>query len=93
MINPLLYQTLAFTTHGEILKSRTKNNKFKISSPTWNEGFELPDGSYSASHIQDYLKYILKYVLYHESVTDNSSIMIYVNKIDNVITSVLLNYE
>ena len=53
MINPLLYQTLAFTTHGEILKSRTKNNKFKISSPIWNEGFELPDGSYSASHIQD----------------------------------------
>ena len=24
-----------------------KNNKFKISAPTWNEEFELPDGSYS----------------------------------------------
>ena len=41
-----------------ILKS--KNNKFKISAPTWNEEFELPDGSYSASDIQDYFEYILK---------------------------------
>ena len=32
-----------------------KNNKFKISTPTWNEEFELPDGSYSISDIRDYL--------------------------------------
>ena len=25
-------------------KMSYKNNKFKISSPTWNEEFELPDG-------------------------------------------------
>ena len=31
------------------------NNKFKISAPIWNEEFELPDGSYSISDIQDYL--------------------------------------
>ena len=30
------------------------------SAPTRNEEFELPDGSYSASNIQDYFKYILK---------------------------------
>ena len=36
------------------------NNKFKISAPTWNDKFELPDGSYSASNIQHYFKYILK---------------------------------
>ena len=30
-----------------------KNNKFKISAPTWNEESELPDGSYSVSDIQD----------------------------------------
>ena len=24
-----------------------KNNKSKISAPTWNDKFELPDGSYS----------------------------------------------
>ena len=37
-----------------------KNNKFKILAPTWNEEFELPDGSYSISNIQDYFEYILK---------------------------------
>ena len=37
-----------------------KNNKFKISGPTWNEEFELPDKSYSVSDIQDYFEYILK---------------------------------
>ena len=35
----LLYQTLGFTIHGKVF------NKFKISAPTWNEEFELPDGS------------------------------------------------
>ena len=30
------------------------------SAPTWNEEFELPDGSYSVSDIQDYFEYILK---------------------------------
>ena len=27
---------------------------------TWNEEFELPDGSYSTSDIQNYFEYILK---------------------------------
>ena len=36
------------------------NNKFKISASTWSEEFELPDGSYSVSDIQDYFEYILK---------------------------------
>ena len=36
------------------------NNKFKISAPTWSEEFELLDGSYSISDIQDYFEYILK---------------------------------
>ena len=29
------------------IKKPYKNNKLKISAPTWNEKFELPDGSYS----------------------------------------------
>ena len=37
-----------------------KNNKFKISAPTWNEEFGLPDGSYFISDIQGYFEYILK---------------------------------
>ena len=33
-----------------------KNNKCKISAPTWNDKFKLPDGSYSVSDIQDYFE-------------------------------------
>ena len=40
------------------IKSSYKNNKFKISAPTWNDKFELPDGLYSLSDIQDYFEYI-----------------------------------
>ena len=40
------------------VKSSYNNNKFKISAPTWSEEFELPDGSYSVSDIQDYFEYI-----------------------------------
>ena len=42
------------------IKSSYNNNKFEISTPTWNDEFELPDGSYSVSDIQDYFEYILK---------------------------------
>ena len=42
------------------IKKSYKNNKFKISAPTWNEEFELPGESYSVSDIQDSLKYIFK---------------------------------
>ena len=45
--------------------------------------FELPHGSYFVLDIQDYFKYIPEK---HETVTDNLSIMIYVNKIENRIT-------
>ena len=41
-------------------KNSYNNNKFKIFAPTWNDEFELPDGSYSVSDIQDYFEYILK---------------------------------
>ena len=37
-------------------KKSYKNNKFKRSAQTWNEKFELPDGSYSVSDIQDYFE-------------------------------------
>ena len=65
------------------VKSSYNNHKFKISAPTWNEEFELPDGSYSVSDIQDYFEYILKK---HSESVDNPSIRIYVNKIENRIT-------
>ena len=31
------------------IKPAYNNNKFKISAPTWNDEFDLPDGSYSVS--------------------------------------------
>ena len=65
------------------IKSSFKNNKFKISAPAWSDGFELPDGSYSISDIQDYFEYILKK---HSESVDNPSIKIYVNKIENRVT-------
>ena len=42
------------------MKSSYNNNKFKISAPTWTDKFELPDGSYSVSNIQDYFEYIFQ---------------------------------
>ena len=42
------------------IKSLYNNNKFKTSAPTWNDKFELPDGQYSVSDIQDYFEYIYK---------------------------------
>ena len=65
------------------IKSSYNNNKFKISAPTWNEKFELPDGSYSVSDIQDYAEYIFKK---HSENVDNPPIKIFVNRIENRIT-------
>ena len=62
------------------IKSEYKNNKFKISAPTWNDTFDLPDGSYSISDIQDYFEFIIKK---HETLTENPPIQIYPNKIKN----------
>ena len=50
--------------------------------------FELPDGSYSVSDIQDYFEYILKK---HSENVDDPSIIIYVNKIENLITFKIKN--
>ena len=59
------------------IKSSYNSNKFKISAQAWSDEFELPDGSYSISDIQDYFENILKK---HTENVDNSSIKIYVNK-------------
>ena len=72
------------------IKSSYNTNKFKISTPTWIEDFELPDGSYSISDIQDYFEYILE--KYSESV-DNPSIRIYINNIENRINLELFTPE
>ena len=70
------------------IKSSYNNNKFKISAPTWNDEFELPDGSYSISDIQDYFEYILKK---HGEDIDKPSVQTYVNKIENRVTFKIKN--
>ena len=62
------------------VKSTYNNNKFKMSAPTWNETFDLPDGSYNISEIQDYIEYIIKK---HETIGENAPILIYANTINN----------
>ena len=62
------------------IKSSYNNNKFKISAPTWNDKFELSDGSYSVS---GYFEYILKE---NGEDIDEPSVQIYVNKIENRLT-------
>ena len=64
------------------IKSACSNNKFKISAPTWNDAFDLPDGSYSIEEIQDYFEFIVKN---HETLTENPLVQIYPNKIKNKI--------
>ena len=62
------------------IKSAYNKNKFKISAPTWNDTFDLPDGSYSIADIQDYFEFIIKK---HETLTENPPVQIYPNKIKN----------
>ena len=59
------------------IKSKYNNNKFKISAPTWNDEFNLPDGSHSIADIQDYFEFIIKK---HETLAENRPIQIYPNK-------------
>ena len=47
-------------------------------APTWNNEFELLDGSYSVSEIHDNFRYIIKQ---HEVLSDNPPIYIYINRI------------
>ena len=70
------------------VKSTYNNNKFKISAPTWNETFYLPDGSYNISEIQDYIEYIIKK---HETIGETAPILIYANTINNKIVFKIKN--
>ena len=47
-----------------------KNNKLKRIASMWNDEFELPDGSYPVSDIQDYIEYIIEKA---RNVNNNSS--------------------
>ena len=77
----LLFKTDLFITRGKkYIKKQYKNNKLKIIAQTWNDEFELPDGSYSVSDIQDYIEFIIKK---HETLTTIPPIHVYINRINN----------
>ena len=62
------------------VESDYNNNKFKISAPTWNDTFDVPEGSYSIAALQNCFEYIIKK---HETIADVSPVLIYVNEINN----------
>ena len=62
------------------VKSIYKNNKLKISAPTWSQKFDLPDESCNIPEIQGYFEYIIKK---HETIAETAPILIYANNIAN----------
>ena len=64
----------------ENIKLEYNNNKFKNSAPTWNNTFDLPDGSHSIDDIQDYFEFIIKK---RKTLNEDLPIEIYPNKIKN----------
>ena len=62
----------------ENIRKQYKNNRLKIIAPIWNDEFELPNGFYYLSDIQDYIQYIIK-----KQVTIIPHIHVYINGINN----------
>ena len=62
------------------VRKKYKNNKLKIIAPTWNDELEFPDGSYSVSDIEDWIKFIIKK---HGTLTTIPLIHVYINRINN----------
>ena len=62
------------------IRKQYKNNKLKVIVLTWNDEFELPDGSYSVTNNQEYIEHIIKK---HEALTAIPAINVYINRINN----------
>ena len=70
------------------IKTSYNNNKIEAFAPTWNDKFELPDGLYSVSDIQDYFEYFLKK---NGEDIDKTSVQKHVNKTENRVTFKIKN--
>ena len=62
------------------IKSAYNKNKCKVSDPTWNDEFDLLNGSHTVSDIQDYFQYVIEK---HETIANISPVQIYPNKVKN----------
>ena len=78
----LVLQNLAIYYMWRNISKQYKNNKLKIIVPTWNDKFELTDGSYPVLDIQNYIEYIIKK---HETLTTIPPLHIYINRINNTL--------
>ena len=76
----LLFKIYLFISRVKNIRKQYTNNKLKMIAPTWNDEFELPNGSYSVSDIQDYIEYIIKKL---ETLTAIPPIHAYINRINN----------
>ena len=73
------------------IKAEYNNHKFKISAPTWNHTFDLPDGSCSIFDIQDYFEFNIKK---HETLTENPPVQIFLKRIKNrIIFNIKTSYK
>ena len=71
------------------VKSEYRNNNFKISAPTWKKEFDISDGSYAITDIQDYFKFITK-----KHITDEDSpIKIFANKKNRIVFKIKTGYK
>ena len=75
-------QNLSIYYTWKNLRKLYKNNKLKIIAPTGNDEFELPDGFYSVSDVQDDIEYIIKK---HKTLTTIPPIHVYINRIYNTL--------
>ena len=62
------------------INSAFNNRNCKIYAPTQNDEFDLPEGSYFVSGIQDYFEYIIEN---RNTIANNTPVQIYVNKTKN----------
>ena len=85
------YENLSIYSAWKNIRKQYQNNKLQIIAPTWNDEFELPDGSYSHLDIQDYIEYIIKN---HETLTAIPPIHFYINRInDRLMFEIKDNYK
>ena len=79
-----LFKTYLFITRRKNIRKQYEKNKLKMIAPTWNDQFELPDGTYSVSDIQDHIEYIIKN---HETLRKISLIHTYISRSNNSLVS------
>ena len=82
--NHAAIQNLSVYYTWKNIRNQYKNDKLKTISPTWNDEFELPDGSYSVSDIQDYIEHMIKK---NKTLTTIPPIYVYINRINNRLVS------